>query len=126
MAPGAATALASGCVAPLGSGYTIEKQQISVQFVAAPEPRIRMEAEYSLKNTGNQPLNELELRLPGRRRFHFDEPRTIWDATAVTTRISTEHPRNTVIPLPQPWTMSARHTLRSPSSICQRPQARRP
>jgi len=112
MAPGAATALASGCVAPLGSGYTIEKQQISVQFVAAPEPRIRMEAEYSLKNTGNQPLNELELRLPGRRRFHFDEPRTIWDATAVTTRISTEHPRNTVIPLPQPWTMSARHTLR--------------
>ncbi len=110
MAPGVA-ALASGCVAPLGPGYAIERQQVRVQFVAAPEPRIRIEAEYSLKNTGNQPLNELELRLPGRRRFHFDEPRATWDATVVTTGISTEHSRNALITLPQPWTMSARHTL---------------
>jgi hypothetical protein len=68
-------ALASGCVAPLGPGYTIESQQVRVQFVAAPEPRIRIEAEYALKNTGNRPLNEVELRLPGRRRFDFYYPR---------------------------------------------------
>ena len=105
MAPGAAVALASGCVAPLGPGYTIERQQVGVQFTAASEPHIRIEAEYLLKNTGNQPINELELRLPGRRRFHFDEPRATWDATAVTTGISTDNSRNAVIPLPQPWTM---------------------
>jgi len=110
MAPEVA-ALAGGCVAPLGPGYTIERQQVGVHFAAAPEPCIRIEGEYLLKNTGNQPINELELRLPGRRRFHFDEPRAIWDATAVTTGISTEHSRNAVIPLPQPWTVSARHTL---------------
>ena len=102
---------AAGCVAPLGPGYTIQSQRIRVQFVAAPQPRIRIEAEYQLKNTGNQPLNELELRLPGRRRFHFEEPRAIWDSTEITTGISAENPRNALISLPQPWTKSARHSL---------------
>ena len=74
---------AASCVAPLGPGYTIEKQQIQVHFVAAPEPRIRIEADYLLKNTGNQPLGGLELRLPGRRRFHYDEPRAAWDGAAL-------------------------------------------
>ena len=102
----------AGCVAALGPGYTIERQQVGVQFVAAPEPRIRIEAEYALKNTGNQPLSELELRLPGRRRFHFEEPRATWDAKAITMGVSTDNPRNTLIALPEPWTKSARHTLR--------------
>ena len=102
---------AAGCVAALGPGYTIDGQQVRVQFVPAPEPRIRIEAEYRLKNTGNQPLSELELRLPGRRRFHFDEPRVAWDATAITPRISTDNPRNALIAVPEPWTQGARHTL---------------
>jgi hypothetical protein len=102
---------ASGCVAALGPGYTIERQQVRVQFVPAPEPRIRIDAEYALKNTGNQPLSELELRLPGRRRFHFDEPRATWDAAAIKTGISTDNPRNTLIAIPQPWSKSERHTL---------------
>ncbi len=95
----------------LGPGYTIQSQRIRVQFVPAPEPRIRIDAEYQLKNTGNQPLSELELRLPGRRRFHFDEPRAAWDATAITTGISAENPRNALISLPQPWSKSTSHTL---------------
>jgi len=102
---------AAGCAVPIGPGYAIEKQQVRVQFVPAPEPRIRIDAEYTLKNTGNQPLSELELRLPGRRRFHFDEPRATWDATTLTIGVSTENPRNAVIALPQPWTKSARHML---------------
>jgi len=111
MALGVAALEAAGCVAPLGPGYTIESQQIRVQFVAAPEPRIRIDAEYLLKNTGNRPLSELELRLPGRRRFHFDEPRAAWDGKALTPGISTENPRNALIALPRPWAVSARHTL---------------
>ena len=101
----------AGCVAALGPGFTIESQQVRVQFVPAPEPRIRIDTEYGLKNTGNQSLSELELRLPGRRRFHFDEPRATWDATAVTIGTATDNPRNAVIAIPQPWTKSARHTL---------------
>ena len=109
---GAAALEAAGCAAPFGPGYTIESQQIRVQFVPAPEPRIRIDAEYLLKNTGNQPLSELELRLPGRRHFHFDEARATWDGKALTPGISTVNPRNALIALPRQWTVSARHTLR--------------
>src|SRR5438445_13295723 len=97
----------AACVAPLGPGYTIERQQLRVQFVPAPEPRIRVEAEYALRNTGNQPLGELELRLPGRRRFHFEEPHATWDATVPATGVSTERRRNALISLPQPGKASA-------------------
>ena len=108
---GAAALEAAGCAAPFGPGYTIESQQIRVQFVPAPEPRIRIDAEYLLKNTGNQPLSELELRLPGRRHFHFDEARATWDGKALTPGISTVNPRNALIAFPRQWTVSARHTL---------------
>ena len=111
LALGAAALQAAGCVAAFGPGYTIESQQIRVQFVPAPEPRIRIDAEYALKNTGNQPLSEIELRLPGRRRFHFDELRATWDATALTPGILTQNPRNTLLTLSRQWTISARHTL---------------
>ncbi len=103
--------MAAGCVAPLGPGYTIESQQVHVRFESVPEPRTRIEAEYLLKNTGNRPLGELELRLPGRRRFHFDEPRASWDASALTLGVSEDNPRNALITLPQPWSVAARHTL---------------
>src|SRR5260370_42539199 len=53
---------AAGCVAPLAPGYTIPSQPIRVQFVAAPQPRIRIPPEYQVRNTGNQPLGELKLR----------------------------------------------------------------
>lgn len=76
-----------------------------------PEPRIRIEADYQLKNTGNLPLGELELRLPGRRRFQYEQPRALWDSTAVTPGASTDNPRNTLITFAQPWAKSAWHTL---------------
>jgi hypothetical protein len=107
----AATFWAAGCVTTPGPGYTVEKQQVRVQFVSAPKPGIRIEADYQLRNTGNQPLHDLELRLPGRRWFHYQDPRASWDAVAVTAENSKEHPRNSVIALPEPWTTLARHTL---------------
>jgi len=83
-----------------------------VQFVPAPQPVIRIEGIYQLKNTGNQPLTSLELRLPGRRRFHFSDPTAQWDKTGLSFAASPDNPRNVVLNLPQPWTVSARHTLR--------------
>jgi hypothetical protein len=102
---------AASCVAPLGPGYTIEKQNIQVYFVGAPEPRIRIEADYLLKNTGNQPLDDLELRLPGKRRFHYSEPRATWDGAAIAIGISSDNPRNSLVSFSQPWTLSSRRTL---------------
>ncbi len=107
----ATTFWAAGCATTPGPAYTIEKQQIRVHFVSAPELRLRIEADYQLRNTGNQPLKELELRLPGRRRFHYENARASWDAIAVTAQSSSDNPRNSFISLPEPWTMLARHTL---------------
>ncbi|MCU1241490.1 MAG: hypothetical protein JWO71_2216 [Candidatus Acidoferrum typicum] len=108
---GAAYSVA-GCAVALGPGYTIVSQQITVNFVPTPQPVIRLEGVYQLKNDGNQPLTSLELRLPGRRRFHFSDPSALWDKTAVNFAISPDNPRNVVLAFPQPWTVSSRHTLR--------------
>ena len=102
--------IAAGCVAALGPGYTIINQEITVQFVPS-QPALRLDAVYQLKNTGNQPLAALELRLPGRRRFHFSDPKAQWDKTALQFTASPDNPRNVLLTFPQPWTVSAKHVL---------------
>ena len=81
-----------------------------MRFVAAPEPRIEIAADYHLKNTGARPLQELELRLPGRR-FHSNELRATWDATTLTLTQDPDSPRSSRTALAEPWKVSARHTL---------------
>jgi hypothetical protein len=102
---------AASCAVPLGPGYTVEKQEITVHFVPAPEPSIHVEATFRLRNTGNQPLSSLELRLPGRRRFHLTELQTAWDGTPLEQKHALENSRNTLLALPSPWLMSASHAL---------------
>jgi hypothetical protein len=102
---------AASCAVPLGPGYTIEKQEIRVQFLPSPQPRIRVEADYQLKNTGNQPLTEIELRLPGKRRFHRAEPQAKWDSDSVALIDSPANARYDLLKLPRSWPISARHTL---------------
>jgi hypothetical protein len=102
----------AGCAVALGPGYTIVKQQITVQFVPASQPFIRLEGIYQLKNTGNQPLTSLELRLPGRRRFHFSDASAQWDTTSLPFTPSPDTPRNSLLVFPRPWTVSSQHTLR--------------
>ena len=102
---------AAGCVAALGPGYAIDKQELHVQFLLDPQPLIRLEATYRLRNTGNRPLSSLELRLPLRRRFHFTDPHAQWDSTTVAFAPSPANPRNVLLKFPQPWTVSSDHTL---------------
>ena len=102
---------AASCAVALGPGYTIEKQEIRVRFVAKPEPRIQVAADYHLKNTGIRPLEELELRLPGRR-FRGGELRATWDAKPITFVPAPGAPRDMVIKLEEPWKVSSRHRLR--------------
>ena len=102
---------AAGCVAALGPGYTIENQEIRVQFVPAPQPLIHVDAVYRLRNNGNQPLSSLELRLPGRRGFHFVDPRADWDVQALALETSPANARNVLLRFPQSWTVAEVHTL---------------
>jgi hypothetical protein len=101
----------SSCAVPIGPGYSIESQEIRVHFVPTPTPKIHVDADYRLRNTGNQPLSSLELRLPARRRFHISQRRILWDDTALSEQTSPGNPRETLLALPRPWHKSERHTL---------------
>ena len=94
----------------LGPGYTIEKQEIQVRFVATPEPRIRITATYNLKNTGTRPLRELEVRLPGRR-FLSNDLQATWDGASLPLAPSPDSPRKALLTFAEPWKVSSRHTL---------------
>ncbi len=106
-----ASTWAASCAVPFGPGYTIEKQQVRVRLAPEPEPRIRIEADFQLKNTGTRSLNELELRLPGRR-FQASDLRASWDSHELALEKSPDNPRNMRVTFHEPWNQSARHTLR--------------
>ena len=101
----------AGCTAAFGPGYTIEKQEILVHFIPVPEPRILIEADYTVRNTGNQPLNELEMRLPGRRRFQISNAQATWDSVTLAFASSPEKERNDRLTLLQPWLVASVHKL---------------
>jgi hypothetical protein len=101
----------SSCAVALGPGYSIESQEVRVQFLPGPDPKIRVDSDYHLRNTGNQPLSILELRLPGRRSFHLASALATWDGASIAEQTSPLVPRNTVLALPHRWGVSERHTL---------------
>lgn len=107
----AAAFWASSCVAPLGPGYTIENQEIRVQFAPAADPRIRVDSTYKLRNTGTRPLSSLQLRLPGRRAFRRAAGQATWDGASLAEQTSPANPRDTLLTLPQSWKVSESHTL---------------
>jgi hypothetical protein len=102
----------AACTAAFGPGYTIQKQEIEVHFVPDPQPAIHIDAVYHLRNDGNQPLTKLELRLPGRRRFHFVDPRVEWDNHVLSLTTSADNPRNVILTFPDAWLVSGERTLR--------------
>ncbi|HTQ60576.1 MAG TPA: hypothetical protein VMI32_10155 [Candidatus Solibacter sp.] len=101
----------ASCAAALGPGYSIEKQEIRVQFDPGTDPRILVDSDYQLRNTGNQPLASLEVRLSGRRRFRIVESRVTWDGASLPEQNNPAIPRNTSLVLPESWKVGARHTL---------------
>ena len=107
----AASLWISSCAVPLGPGYTIESQEIRVQFEPAPNSTIHVDSIYKLRNTGTRPLSSLELRLPGRLSFHTGSSQAKWDGADLQENISAGNSRNTILPLPQSWKVSENHTL---------------
>jgi hypothetical protein len=98
------------CATSLGPGYVVEKQSIQVSFLPQPGTRIHIVAEYHLKNTGNQDLDSLDVRLPGRR-FRPANVSLAWDGIALRPSPSPDHPRDTLLTFPKPWASGASHTL---------------
>ena len=101
----------SSCAASFGPGYSIEKQEIHVQFDPSSDPRIRVDSDYQLRNTGEQPLSSLEVRLSARRRFRIADSRATWDGASLAEQNVPAIPRNTLFSLPNPWNVGERHSF---------------
>src|SRR5271156_4928433 len=93
----AAALCAAACTAAFGPGYTIEKQEMEVRFTADSQPVIHIDSAYRLRNDGNQPLDSIELRLPGRQRFNFTDPHAAWDGHSLSIETSPDNPRNVLL-----------------------------
>src|SRR3984885_6046380 len=107
-----ASIFAFGGTGAAGPGCSIEKQEIEVHFLPAPEPTIQINAPSHLRNDGIRPLTTLERLLPGRRRFHFADPSVEWDGHAVTVDISPDNRRNAILNFSDPGKVSEDHTLK--------------
>jgi hypothetical protein len=102
----------SSCAVPLGPGYTIDRQSVAVRFVPAPEPRIELTADYRLRNTGNQPLNSLELRLPRENLLGLETVAVTWDAQAIPFERSSDPAGDVLrIQLSESWPIKQTHAL---------------
>jgi len=55
---------ASGCTAPFGPGYTIEKQRIEVTYSLDAPDRVAVRAWYQMKNTGTGSLQAISAEIP--------------------------------------------------------------
>jgi hypothetical protein len=106
-----AASWASSCATSMGPGYSIESQEIHVQFQPAPEPRIHVACVYQLRNTGNQSLAALELRLPAHHSFRVEAAQVAWDDATLSPQVAPDNPRDTVLALPKQWHTSDRHAL---------------
>jgi hypothetical protein len=107
----ASCSFVAGCTSSFGPGYIINKQDIEVHFEPGPPPHIAIKSSYELTNNGTLPLSVLELRLPAKRRFKSSNVELTWDGQALNTEPSPDYPRNTLVKLPQVWTVSDRHSL---------------
>jgi hypothetical protein len=54
--------LLSACAVPLGPGYTVQKQQVAARWTGTPELAVR--GAYRIENTGQGPLDYIEVTLP--------------------------------------------------------------
>lgn len=101
----------AGCGTPLGPGYVVQQQEIRVTFSPQPQPRLQISAEYRLQNTGNQPLDSLDVRLPGGRyrpaSFEFS-----WDAAPLSHNVSPDNTRDTELRFDRLWKVGEAHSLR--------------
>jgi hypothetical protein len=106
----AAACWLSACATPLGPGYIVEKQEVRVTFLPQPQPLIHVTADYRLKNTGNQQLDTLTVRLPGRR-FNPGPLAVSCDGVSLPFLSAPENPRDTLIRFANPWSIGAGHQL---------------
>jgi hypothetical protein len=67
--------LSAACSVPLAPGYSILEERRDIQFTPGASPKVRIRAEYVLRNTGTVPLTFVDVKLPSERRYGRENAR---------------------------------------------------
>ena len=90
----------------------IDKQEIEVHFIPAPEPTIHIDATYHLRNDGIRPLTMSRASFARPPPVSLCRSHVEWDGHAVTLDISPDNRRNSILNLQNAWMVSEAHTLK--------------
>jgi hypothetical protein len=104
--------LICGCGVPVAPGYKVQKENLTVHFVAGDPPHLAVGAQYELVNVGNAPLESFGVTLPGEKEFGRANLRAEIDNKEITLRRNAhEAPDDWRIPLPAPWRQKEKRNL---------------
>lgn len=102
----------AACAVPLGPGYAVERQQIELRYVAAPGPQLAVRAYYRLRNTGNQPLTLLEVRLPDERAWGRQNLRIHLDGRDISSHVAPAPPSEKLrFAVDPPWPLKQKREV---------------
>ena len=105
---------ATSCAVPLGPGFHTEKELLEVRFVPGSPPHLEVRATYRLKNSGNAPLDALDISLPDEKDFGRQNLRITVDGAAVSPQsLASNAPdaATTRIAFAAPWPQKSKRTL---------------
>ena len=100
---------ASGCTAPLGPGFTVERRSLEVAYVSSEPLRVHVRASWRLKNTGNKPVETLSAAIPEKETLGLANLQASVDGRAASAAAAVG--RSVEIPLDPPWPQNERREL---------------
>jgi len=105
--------LTMACAVPLGPGFHTEKELLEVRFVPGSPPHLQVRATFTLKNSGNAPLDALDLSLPDEKEFGRSNLLITVNGAAVSVApASTSEPASELrISLTAPWPQKSSRTV---------------
>lgn len=108
----AGLSLCAACAVPLGPGFLVRKELLEVRFVPTSPPHLEIRATFDLRNSGNAPLDSLDVSLPDEKLFGRSNLRVELDGALVSPRPAPDAPPSTLrVPFASPWPQKTQHTL---------------
>jgi len=101
-----------GCAIPLGPGFYAEKELLEVRYVPGAPPHLEIRATFTLENSGDRPLDSIDVSLPDEKDFGRAHLRIEVDGALLSPQPSPDAPESTSrIALHAPWPQKTVHTL---------------
>ncbi|MGH9723592.1 MAG: hypothetical protein ACRD41_00860 [Candidatus Acidiferrales bacterium] len=83
----------SACTVPLSPGYRILKETREIHFLPGAQPALHISTEFLLENSGNLPLDFIDIKFPKTKDFGLENLRVQWNGQdAVPASIPSDDP----------------------------------